>query len=93
LERGAGAVAAVEGCSAVAVVRVGSSTASVLEADSGSGWSTVMGARLPSSSIYADPDLVCCNEIEGEEERVRIRMKRIRMERNKRWRRIKKKKG
>jgi hypothetical protein len=34
-----------------------------------------------------------CNEIEGEEERVRIRMKRIRMERNKRWRRIKKKKG
>ena len=74
-------MAAVEGCSAVAVVRVGSRTASVLEADSGSGWSTVMGARLPSSSIYADPDLVCCCEIEGEEGRVRIRMKRIIMKR------------
>jgi hypothetical protein len=92
LERGAGAVAAVEGCSAVAVVRVGSRTAAGLEADSGSGWSTVMGARLPSSSIYAEPDLVCCYEIEGEEDRVRIRMERMRMNGIRRGYRIKKKK-
>lgn len=86
-------MAAVEGCSAVAVVRLGSSTASVLEADSGSGWSTVIGARLPSSSIYADPDLVCCYEMEGEEERVRRRMKRIRMKGIRGGYKIKRRKG